>query len=253
MAAKVISFAIQKGGAAKTTTTGIVTHLLGREYKVLCCDLDSQGNLTEFLTQQDVYEFHGNTVLEAMQERNAEPYIQHVTDNIDILTADDLLATFSRWLYTEYHGNRSLVLKEALESVKDQYDYILIDTPPALGDHTINALAASDSVVILFEPSKFCYSAVGRFLETVEHVQNLVNPGLKAAGILTAIIDKRRSDGKVLLEFLSEEYPELVFDTVITRKATTGRLSIEGFTDNPELEDAIEPYIPFVKELLARA
>jgi chromosome partitioning protein len=250
--AKTIVFSVQKGGSGKTTTSGVVSYLLSRSYRVLSCDLDSQGNLTEMLTGRDIYDFHGRTILEAMQEQNAKPYIHRVMDNLDILTADDLLATFSRWLYSEYRGNRSLVLRETLRNVQDEYDFIIIDTPPALSDQTINALAASDAVVVMFEPSKFCYSAIGRFLETVAHVQEKVHPGLKVAGILTTIIDKRRTDSKALLELLAEEYEDLVFDTVITRKASTGRLSIEGFVDNPELADALEQYIPFLEELLKR-
>ncbi len=251
--AKVISISVQKGGSGKTTSAGVVSYLLSQQFKVLAVDLDSQGNLTELLTQRDIYDFHGETVLEAMQSRDAKRYIHQVTDSLHMLTADDLLATFSRWLYMEYKGNRSLVLRETLASVKDSYDYIIIDTPPALGDHTINALSASDSVVVMFETSKFCYSALGRFMETVHHVQNMVNPELRVAGILRAIIDKRRIDSKALSELVEEEYPELVFENVITRKAATGRLSIQGFNDNPELGDAVEQYRDVVKELLQRA
>lgn len=247
-----VSFSIQKGGCAKTTTAGIVSYILSQQYKVLACDLDSQGNLTELLMQTDVYDFHGRTILEALRERNAAPYIHKVTDTLHLLTADDLLATFSRWLYSDYHGNRSLVLRETLEPVQASYDFIIIDTPPALSDQTINALSASDAVVAMFEASKFCYSALGRFLETVYHVQDKVNPSLQIAGILTAIIDKRRTDAKAFLELVQEEYPDLVFNTVITRKAATGRLSVQGFRDNPELDEAIDQYIPFVEELLAR-
>lgn len=250
--AKVISFGIQKGGAAKTTSSGITAYLLSQNYKVLAVDLDSQGNLTELLTQRDIYDFHGQTVLEALKERNAKNYIHPLSDNLHVMTAEDLLATFPRYLYTEYRGNKSLVLRETLESVKGDYDYIIIDTPPALGDQTINALSASDAVVIMFETSKFCYSALGRFIETVGHVQDMVNPDLKIAGILRTIVDARRSDSKAFVELIDEEYPSMAFNTIIARKAATGRLTISGFTDNPELSQAIEQYRKFVKELISR-
>ncbi|MEK4078259.1 ParA family protein, partial [Paenibacillus sp. FSL M7-0656] len=161
--AKVISFGIQKGGSSKTTTSAIVAYILSQEYgkKVLAVDLDSQGNLTELLTQRDIYDFHEYTIFEALKERNARKYVHNVTERLDILTAEDHLARFPSWLYASYKGNRSLVLKETLENVQDEYDYIIIDTPPALGDQTINALAASDAVVAMFEASKFCYSAIG--------------------------------------------------------------------------------------------
>ncbi|NKQ22778.1 ParA family protein [Brevibacillus laterosporus] len=253
MAAKVISFGIQKGGAAKTTSSGITAYLLSQlSHRVLVVDMDSQGNITELLTQQDIYSFHGKTVLEALKDRDASKYIHRVTDNLHLMTAEDLLATFPRYLYTEYKGNKSLVLRETLESVREDYDYIIIDTPPALGDQTINALSASDAVVIMFESSKFCYSALERFIETVGHVKEMVNPDLKIAGILRTIVDVRRSDAKAFVELIEEEYPDMAFETVITRKAQTGRLTIHGFKDNPELKLAVQQYQDFIKELIDR-
>jgi chromosome partitioning protein len=250
--AKIITFGIQKGGSAKTTSSGITAYLLSEKYRVLAVDLDSQGNLTELLTQRDIYDFHGRTVLEAMKEKNARPYIHPVSESLHLLTAEDHLATFSRWLYSSYQGNKSLVLKETLESVKDEYDFIIIDTPPALGDQTINALSASDAVVAMFETSKFCYSALSRFLETVVHVQEKVNPDLKVAGILRTMIDSRRVDNKALLELVEEEYNDWCFETVIYRKASTGRLSISGFQDNREVNQAVSQYRDFLKELINR-
>lgn len=250
--AKVITFGIQKGGSSKTTTSGVVAHLLSQKNRVLAVDLDSQGNLTELLTQQDIYDFHGRTVFEALKEKDARKYIHTINDKLHILTAEDHLARFPSWLYEHYRGNRSLVLMETLEEVLDDYDYIIIDTPPALGDQTINALAASNAVVAMFEASKFCYSALGRFLETCLHVQDLVNKDMKIAGILRCMIDTRRTDNKALIELVEEEYKELCFETVVTRTAATGRLSINGFKDNSELSQAVFQYHKFLKELLER-
>jgi chromosome partitioning protein len=250
--AKVISIGIQKGGSSKTTTTGVTAYLLSQQHKVLAVDLDSQGNLTELLTQRDIYDFHGKTVFEALKEKNAKKYVQTINDNLHILTAEDHLARFPSWLYEQYRGNRSLVLRETLENVLSDYDYILIDTPPALGDQTINALAASNAVVAMFESSKFCYSALGRFLETCLHVQELVNNDLKIAGILRCMIDTRRTDNKAFIELIEEDYGELSFKSIITRSAATGRLSINGFKGNHELAAAVSQYHGFLKELLER-
>lgn len=251
--AKIITFGIQKGGSSKTTTSGIVAYLLSEKYRVLAVDMDSQGNLTELLTQQDIYDFQGSTIFEALKIQDANGFIHEISDNLHIIPADDHIARFSSWLYGEpYKGNMSLVLLETLGTVRDNYDYIIIDTPPALGEQTINALAAADYVVAMFEASKFCYSALGRFLETCGHVQDKVNRDMQVAGILRCLIDTRRTDNKALIELVHEEYEEMCFETVMTRTAATGRISINGFVNNNELNQAVAQYRVFVEELITR-
>lgn len=256
MTAKIISFGIQKGSSSKTTTSGVTAHLLSRDYKVLAIDMDSQGNLTEFLARRDVVDFSGRTILEAMQDRDARSYIYQVTESLHLIAADDLLATFSRWLYSDFHAkeinDRALILAETLKSVMEDYDYIILDTPPALGDLTINSLAASDYVVAMFEASIFCYSALGRFLETCLHVREKVNPNLTVAGILRGLIDARRTDNKALISQVAETYRELCFETVLTRNAAAGRLPLVGFENNHELGRAVAQYEIFLKELIDR-
>lgn len=249
-----ITIGIQKGGSAKTTTSGVLSYLLSEEhnYKVLAVDMDSQGNLTEMITQQDVETFRERSILEALQEQNPKEYIYPYSQNLHLLPAEDLLATFSRWLYIDYKGlNHSLVLKSTLDKVKDQYDFIIIDTPPALGDQTINALFASDYVVTMFETGQFCYSALSRFFETIEAVQKRKSD-LKVAGILCSMIDNRRSDNQEYLKLVQEEYGNITFQTVIQRRAATGRLAVFGFHDNKELDQAVEQYREFTKELIDR-
>ena len=253
MTAKIISFGIQKGGSSKTTTSGVVSYLLSREHKVLTIDMDSQGNLTEFLARRDVVDFSGRTILEAMQDKDVTNYIYKVSETLHLVAADDLLATFSRWLYSDYrHGDRALVLRETLQPVMEEYDYIILDTPPALGDLTINSLAASDYVVAMFEASIFCYSALGRFLETCWHVRERANPNMAVAGILRGLIDARRTDNKALIAQVEEVYGEMCFDTVLRRNAAAGRLPITGFENNNELDQAVAQYEKFLKELLQR-
>ena len=252
MTATIISFGIQKGGSSKTTTSGVTAYLLSKHYKVLAIDMDSQGNLTEFLGRKDVAYFSGQTILEAMKNQDVTNYIYEITDTLHLVPSDDLLATFSRWLYNDHRGNKSNVLLETLKPVMEQYDYIILDTPPALGDLTINALAASDRVVAMFEASVFCYSALGRFLETCWHVREKVNPRLAVAGILRGLIDARRTDNKALISQVSETYGELCFETVLTRNAAAGRLPLVGFENNGELDKAVRQYEYFVEELLKR-
>lgn len=267
MTARVISLGIQKGGCGKTTTAGILAYILTKDYhnKVLVIDMDSQGNQTEYLARCDIYEFDGKTVFEGLKMGDVRPFIVPIAAGLDLVPATDLLATFSYWLY---HDGRSIypehdamhlrALQKSIESVKDSYDYIIIDTPPHIGEQTLNALVASDYVVVMFESSKFCLSAVERFVETIEFVQGMtgqkLNPELKVAGILRNLNDKRRTDMRDLIELCGEQYPNWIFRSVIDRTAATGRLALTGFdeVENKELRKAVEPYQDFIKELIER-
>ncbi len=256
--ATTITFGIQKGGAGKTTTAGLTAYMLSQNYRVLVVDTDSQGNVTELLTGADLDTFREQTILEALQTGDVRPYIKAVSDTLHIVPADNFFAIFSRWLYRDYEkqgGKRGgYLLKDALASVQEYYDYIVIDTPPALGDATANALCASDHVVILYETSKYCFTAVKNFIGTVEVIQESVNSDLKIAGLLRSIVDVRRKDTKFLVEEVATRYGEYchIFDSIITRNAHVGRLNIEGFDGNPELAKAVADFTPFYEELIGR-
>lgn len=252
---------IQKGGCGKSTTSGILTYLMSKEYKVLTIDMDSQGNLTELLTGKPSNEFVGKSVLEAMQHNNVSEYLEKISDSIDLLPANNFLATFPRWIYTgktysgdliRYNGSPSLVLDRTLQSVEDNYDFILIDTPPSLSEQTTNALCTSDYVVVMYECSKWCYSAVPNFMDSLIGAKEVGRKKTEAIGILRTMNDVRRNDAKAFNEIIAEDYPDLVFNTIITRKAPVGRLSLYGFEDNKELNKAIYQYEEFYKELITR-
>lgn len=250
-----ISFGIQKGGAGKTTTTAITAFLLANAgKKVLAVDFDSQGNLTQFLTQRNIYDFTKRTALEALKEQNAAPYIHRVSDNLDILPAEDLLITFSSWLYQKYHGrDPSQVLRDALEPVKDRYDFILIDLPPNLGDHTINGLTASDFAVVMLQSEPFCHDALDRYLETLQLVKAKTNPDIVLAGILTVMLDARTTLDTAILERVRQDYEDIVFRSVIKRRSRIKEFTVTGLQMTTKADqDALEPYIEFVKELMDR-
>lgn len=255
--AKVITFGIQKGGVSKTTTTGITAYLMAQEgYKVLVVDMDSQGNVTNLLTQMEQVEYEGQTILQAIQEGDAKPYIVNAAKNIDVLPADDFLSAFPRWLYTEYiktGKHQALAVSDLLDTLKPDYDFILIDTPPSLSEQTTNSVCASDYAVMLAESSKWAFTAIPRFMETINFVKEAgFNENIQIAGILRSMNDARRYDSKAFVELIGEEYPDLVFETVIKRKAATGRLAFQGFSDNKELNEAIEMYEQFYHELKQR-
>lgn len=251
---KVLTVGIQKGGCSKTTTTAILAHLLAEKgNKVLCIDTDSQGNLTDVLTQVDPLEFEGKTLLNAIAEDDVKPYImQTLYENVDVVPADDFLATVTQVVYSpHYRKNRIYMLRDLIEQVKDDYDYVLIDTPPSLNELTTAAVVAADHVLILSETSKWSSTAIKRFLATIEHAkENFCD--VNVAGILLNMMDSRRFDNQHYLEEIQSKYGELVLKTIIKRKATTGRISTFGLVGNPEIKDAISNYYKVLDELIER-
>lgn len=254
MTAKTITFGISKGGCSKTTSAAITAHLLSQEAKVLCVDMDSQGNLTSFLTgENDICTvFDEKTVLEGIKNQDVTPYIVKVKENLDIVPSNDYLSLLPRFLYSDYKGNRNLALRKALEPVMDNYDYIIIDTPPSLSENTITSLSASDYAVVMFDGSLFCYHAISKFIELCIAAKENGNPNLDVAGILLAIVDPRTNDSKAMTELIENEYKDIRFETIITRRAATKRLPIFGFENNKEAKNAVKDYELFVKELKSR-
>lgn len=251
---KVITVGLQKGGTGKTTTAGILCYLLAKDgNKVLAVDMDSQGNLSDLLGNSDNY-YQGWSIIEAFEDMDTSGCIHNVGENMDLLPANDFLSMFAKWLYmkSDYRHKTHQALKDLLEPIKDQYDYIIIDTPPSLAEPMVNAVSASDFIIVLSEGSKWAFDAIPRFLETIETGKQMVNPEIEVLGILRTLNDVRRSDSKVFVEVIGETYPELVFDTIIKRKAATGRISFEGLFENKELKEAIIQYKLFYKEVLQR-
>ena len=248
-----ISFGIQKGGVGKTTTTGITAHLLSRDKRVLAVDFDSQGNLTQFLTGKDIYDFTDRTVLHAIQEQDPRPYIYEINDRLHVLPAEDFLAGLGLWLHRSYQGDYRTALRSTLEVVKDEYDYILIDMPPNLGEQTTNGLTASDYAVVMLQCESWCYSALDRYIEFILAVKENVNPSLTIAGILPTMLDTRASLDNAILTDVQSEYEEFVFETVIRRKARIKEFCTVGIRDNTKADkEALEHYESFVKELTER-
>lgn len=248
-----IAYGIQKGGVGKSTSCAITSYLLAQSSKVLAVDFDSQGNLTELLTQQDIYNFTKQTVFEAVKEENAQPYIHPIHDKLDILPAEDFLSGFSRYIFTQYKGeDPNFILRNTLDTIRKQYDYILIDLPPNLGEQTTNGLCASDFVVAMLQAEPFCYSALDRFLEYVEAVKEKKNPNIKAS-ILTSMVQRNRALDITIVERVKKQYGKLVFTPIIKRRSRINEFCVEGITTRTKKDiDALEQYFDFIKELKER-
>jgi len=256
VSAKIITFGISKGGSSKSTSSGITAYLLSREARVLAIDMDGQGNLTSFLTgEYDICNiFEERTVLEAIMNSDVRPYIIKLRENLDLLPSNDFLATLPRRMFER--GLKLDALQKALEPVMEDYDWIIIDTPPSLSEQTVMPLSTYSKTgsyaVVMFDGSMFSYYAIPKFLEIIEGARERYNPTLETVGILFSLVDSRSKENEVMREAIDEDYPNLKFDTIIRRKAATRRLAISGFEGNPELKTALEFYIPFVQELKKR-
>lgn len=249
---------LQKGGVGKTTLTGILAFLLKKQgMKVLVVDMDSQGNVSSLLLKESVYKFSNETILEAVEDQNPKPYIVTNIDGIDVIPADDLLSIYGRRIYEIKQsdgrsGNQLLYLRQTIDLVADQYDYILIDCPPSLNEQTLSALASSDYVVTVLQSEVYAYQALTRFFETLFFVKKMVNPSVVMIGIAVGLTD-RQTLQDMILEESRDTYGDLVFQTVIRRLARIAEFSTLGISDHyKEQRIALEQYQSLLNELLDR-
>ena len=213
---KIIAIANQKGGVGKTTTSVNLAASLGvLEKRVLLIDADPQANASSGLgidvenVEIGSYQIleHSNTVEEATMTCTA-PNVWVVPAHIDLVAIEIELVD---------KENREYMLKQALESVKDQYDYILIDCAPSLGLLTLNALTAADSVVIPIQCEYFALEGLGKLLNTIKSVQKIHNPELDIEGLLLTMYDSRLRLSNQVVEEVQKHFNDMVFKTIIQR------------------------------------
>jgi chromosome partitioning protein len=212
--AKIIGVANQKGGVGKTTTAVNLAAALGvLEKRVLLIDADPQANATSGLGVEET-EFSTYNLLE--HSAKAKECIQKTTSpNVDIIPSHiDLVAAEIELVDKE---DREYMLKKALKSIKKDYDYIIIDCAPSLGLITINALTASDAVIVPIQCEYFALEGLGKLLNTIKNVQKIHNPNLDIEGLLLTMYDSRLRLSNQVVEEVQSHFPEMVFDTIIGR------------------------------------
>ena len=255
---KIISICNQKGGVGKTTTAvslGVGLARTGK--KVLLCDLDPQGSATISLGyhQPDELPITMYNVMSQMIERKLtlkpEEYIL-TKEDLDFIPSNTQLSLVEFSLINTM--NRENKLKMFLNTLKDKYDFIIIDCPPSLGMLTINALVASDSVVIPVQASFLATKGLEALLESISNVKMEINPDLEIDGILITMFDKRTNFSKDVAEFISKSYGEYikVYKNYIPMSVKAGETSTTGksiFTYDKTSKIA-ESYEGLAKEVL---
>ncbi len=242
----------QKGGVGKTTTAVNLAACLGAlGRRVLLVDFDPQGNATSGVgvdkTAQEQTVYH--VVIDA---RDVREVIQHTDYDLDLLPANvDLAGAEVELASAEARETR---LKQALDTVRDDYDFILIDSPPSLGLLNLNALTAADGMLIPIQCEFYALEGVAELMRTLELVQNGLNPSLDVAGVLLTMYDSRTKLSEQVAGEVREFFREKVYETVIPR---TVRLSEAPSYGMPIIAYDIhakgaEVYTELAKEVNAR-
>ncbi len=214
--ANIISFINQKGGVGKTTSAVNTASYLAEAGKfVLLVDLDSQGNATSGLGV-DPRKVEHSLYSTMVDNGNIRDAIVNVgMDGLDIIPATaDLAGANIELIDVE---NREFRLYDVLRQVRTDYDYIIIDSPPSLGILTINGLVASDNIIIPVQAEYYALEGLGQLLETINLVQNNLQPNLQIMGAVITLFDRRNRLAKQVVREMRQHFPGKVFESIIPR------------------------------------
>jgi chromosome partitioning protein len=246
--ARVIAFANQKGGVAKTTTTlNLAVALKEKGFRVLIVDLDPQGNLTmsQGMNPDEIERSMFDVLVHRIpiQDIIVHAEVDIAVSSIDLAGAELALSSMI---------GRERALEKALAPVKEAYDYVLIDTPPSLGLLTINALVASNGVIVPVQCEYLSLRGLVQLQNTLEMIRENLNPQVEIEGILPTMFDRRTLHSREAVEILRENFGDLVFNTKIRKTVRYAEAPVKGqsvLAYDPSSEAAMM-YRDLAKEVL---
>jgi len=250
---KIISLANQKGGVGKTTSAiNLAASLAALEFKTLLIDADPQANATSGYgfnpqdIQNSIYEcMIGEATAEEAILKTDFDFLELLPSHINLVGAEIELINIE---------GREELMRKVVHSLRDQYDFILIDCSPSLGLITTNALVASDSVIIPVQYEFFALEGIAKLLNTIKIIQQRLNPDLNIEGILLTMYDSRIRLANQVVEEVQQHFPQLVFETIIPRNVKLSEspsFGLPTIMHDAESKGAIS-YMNLAKEIVER-